>query len=363
MAMRLQELGAWAQQALDAANWQREGDLTLTPLSGDAGFRCYYRLNSVPALLAVDAPPATEDSAAFVRIAAFLREQAVHSPAIIAADLERGFLLVEDLGDRLYLPALSTDTVDSLYGEAMGTLLRMQQSPYRDDLVPDYDQFRLRQEMELFRDWFIPRLLGHTLTASETDLLVGVFRRLEVSALEQPQVLVHRDYHSRNLLICTDSNAAPVTGPGVVDFQDAVWGPLTYDLVSLLRDCYVRWPQSRVHAWALDYRDRAVSCGLLRDCSDVVFLRWFDWMGLQRHIKVLGIFARLYLRDHKPGYLQDLPLVMRYTLEVAENYPEFAEFVDWFKKVLLPLVRQQSWYSDYTCAGDLVDESAGAVTS
>jgi len=363
MGKRLQELGTWAERALATVNWQRESDLRLEPLSGDAGFRCYYRLNTTPALLAVDAPPATEDSAAFMRIAAFLREQGVHTPSVIAADLERGFLLVEDLGDRLYLPALTAATVDTLYAEALNSLLLMQQSPHRGSLVPDYNQSRLRQEMELFKDWFVPKLLGHALTTAELDLLGRVFRQLEASALEQPRVLVHRDYHSRNLLICDGQGSKGPGGPGVVDFQDAVWGPLTYDLVSLLRDCYICWPQARVRGWALDYRDLAVTGGVLQECSDAQFLRWFDWMGLQRHIKVLGIFARLYLRDHKPGYLQDLPLVMRYTLEVAETYAEFADFVAWFKAVLLPLAEQQHWYSDYACAGQQTDVSAGAVTS
>ncbi len=348
-------LSNWAVLQLAERDWSLLGDAVLTPVSGDAGFRSYWRVNSEPSLLAVDAPPATENNRAFVDIARHLRSNGVHSPEIVAVDYQRGYLLVEDLGDGLYLPALksdtdagrATDSAEMLYGEALLTLLRMQQAPPLADVIAPYNQQALRAEMNLFSDWFVPQLLGYELNEGERSLLSEAFSLLEVSAAEQPQVLVHRDYHSRNLL--WREGAAP----GVVDFQDALWGPVTYDLVSLLKDCYIRWPRADVERWALAYGNMALDTGILPDLSAEQFLRWFDWMGLQRHIKVLGIFARLYLRDGKPGYLQDLPLVLRYSLEVLERYPEFAVLAEWFKSQLLPLIEQQSWYSDYRCAGEV----------
>ena len=346
MAERRDDLQTWAEQWLTKADWRCDGALSLAALSGDAGFRRYYRLNTTPPLLAVDAPPATEDSAAFVRIANFLREQGVHTPDVLAVDLAAGFLLVEDFGDELLLDSLSADTVELLYGEALLSLLRLQQSPFDGALARAYDGARLGAEMQLFSDWFVPQLLGYSLSAEEQTLVSDTFAQLQTAALEQPQVLVHRDFHSRNLMLREGG------APGVVDFQDAVWGPLTYDLVSLLRDCYIRWPREKVEHWALTYGDMAVDAGVMSAVPRAQFLRWFDWMGLQRHIKVLGIFARLYLRDGKTGYLKDLPLVMRYTLEVTESYPELEPFNRWFRTQLLPLAEQQDWYRDYQSAGD-----------
>src|SRR5690606_11962641 len=196
---------------------------------------------------------------------------------------------------------------------------RMQRSPPEELGLPVYDRHRLRAEMDLFSEWFAPRLLGYEPTVADLHMLDRWFTQLENSALEQPKVFVHRDYHSRNLVYRTGGP------PGVIDFQDAVTGPITYDLVSLLRDCYIRWPEARVRRWAMSYANIAMQCGVLPLVSEERFLRWFDWMGLQRHIKVLGIFARLSLRDHKHGYLNDLPLVICYTLEVAKRYEEGAE--------------------------------------
>lgn len=351
----LEPLQQWVEQQLSAREWQQQAGESLVPLSGDAGFRCYFRVPSEPSLLAVFSPPETEDNATFITLARFLRDQGIHAPEIIAADLERGFMLLEDFGDRLLLGELTPESVDLLYGEAMMVLLRLQQCPVSDYAkgnrgkkpLPEYDRHKLRQEMELLRDWFIPQLLSYELSDDEHALLDQTFALLESAALEQPQVLVHRDYHSRNLLVREGE------APGVIDFQDAVCGPLTYDLVSLLRDCYVRWPRERVEAWAMAYGNMAIEVGLLPLVKQQTFLRWFDLMGLQRHIKVLGIFARLWLRDGKSGYLSDLPLVMRYTLDVAEAYPELAAFRQWFIDTLLPLAEQQDWYSDYRQAGDL----------
>lgn len=307
-------------------------------LPGDAGFRRYFRLASEPPLLAVYAPPATEPNAVFLKLAAHLRQHGVLAPAVAAVDLARGFFLIEDLGPTLLRQELNDESVEGLYAEALNCLLHIQQCPTAPLALPVYNRERLRQEMNLFIDWFAPRLLGYSLTEVELAMLNTWFTRLENSALEQPQVFVHRDYHSRNLIY---RNGSP---PGVIDFQDAVTGPVTYDLVSLLRDCYIRWPESSVRRWALCYANIAMQAGVLPLVSEARFLRWFDWMGLQRHIKVLGIFARLSLRDGKHGYLNDLPLVIRYTLDVARRYEEGDEFVVWFEQKLLPLIHRQSWW-------------------
>jgi len=225
-------------------------------------------------------------------------------------------------------------------------LLKIQACADQPQLIPRYDRALLRRELDIFPDWFIGQLLGYSLSANERELLAHCFTLLEDSALHQRQCLVHRDYHSRNLLLCDDGNL------GVIDFQGALWGAATYDVVSLLRDCYKRLPEPLVYQLAEDYRQLAMAQKLIEVASPEEFRRQFDWMGLQRHIKVLGIFARLKLRDNKPGYLKDLPLVMRYTLEVAAKYPQFAELVAWFEARLLPLAEAQPWYRDYRNAGE-----------
>lgn len=339
---RKQALTRWARQQLHTRWPQVEwGQDCLQALSGDAGFRRYYRVESAGitcALLAVDAPPATEDSAQFVALANYLRSHGVRAPAILAVDIAQGFLLVEDFGDILLQKSLQPDAATALYGEALITLLTLQQCPDDLQLIPRYDQALLRRELTIFSEWFVEQLLEYSLNIAEQALLERTFIQLEKSALEQPQVLVHRDYHSRNLLVC-ESGAV-----GVIDFQGALWGPCTYDAVSLLRDCYLRWPEEDVQRWALSFGNMAMDAGLLPAVDTTTYLRWFDWMGLQRHIKVLGIFARLHLRDSKPHYLGDLSRVLGYVLDVAAGYQELAEFTDWFRRKILPLAAQQSWY-------------------
>ncbi|MCW8194456.1 phosphotransferase [Proteobacteria bacterium 005FR1] len=323
-----------------------DGIPQLQAMTGDAGARRYFRIEGDPGRLAVYAPPESEDSKTFVALAEFLLGQGINAPRIHAVDYGRGFLLIENLGDRLYLGDLNEGSVEALYGEALMTLLRLQQSPAPESRLPPYSREKLLQEMDLFPEWFITRLLGYELNASERLLIKQTFDTLAGSALEQPECFVHRDYHSRNLV---HRQFGP---PGVIDFQDAVWGPFTYDLVSLLRDCYVRWPQERVKRWALAYATMAQEVGIAPpEISAEQFMRWFDLMGLQRHIKVLGIFSRLALRDDKRRYLEDLPLVMRYVVEVLEEYPQFGRFTDWFKEQLLPMAREQSWYTDFRSAG------------
>jgi N-acetylmuramate 1-kinase len=340
---RDQELALWVNQTLAHTT----STIVLTPLGGDAGFRRYFRLSSSQPLLAVDAPPQTEDSAQFIAIAQLLRTQGLKVPKVAALNLERGFLLVEDLGDKqLYQQVLAGDAT-AHYQQALSSLIQLQQCPDQPALIPRYDRTLLRRELEIFNDWFVAALLGYHLSAAETQLLDGCFHQLEDAALTQPQVLVHRDYHSRNLMLCAKGDL------GLIDFQGALWGPITYDLASLLRDCYLRWPRTQVTDWAHAYRQQAIAAGLLpATLCATEFMRWLDWIGLQRHIKVLGIFARLQLRDGKHGYLKDLPLVIRYCLEVAAQYPELAAFVEFFNAKLLPLAQTHSWYSDYRHAGE-----------
>lgn len=269
----------------------------------------------------------------------------MRTPAIAAADAEQGFLLVEDMGDKLFFRAVDADNADKLYQQAINTLLQLQRCQDDSTLIPRYDGALLRRELEIFNEWFVAHLLGYELNDVEQLMLDELYSKLLGNALTQPQAFVHRDYHSRNLLLL-ESEAL-----GVIDFQGALWGGITYDLVSLLRDCYLRWPAEQVQRWALTYRQQAIAANLIPAVAEAEFLRWFDWLGLQRHIKVMGIFARLNLRDGKSGYLNDLPLVIRYTLEVAEHYAELRPFADWFKQTLLPLAQQQSWYQDYQTAG------------
>lgn len=307
-------------------------------LAGDAGFRAYFRLASEPPLLAVYAPPATEKNHAFVQIGGLLRKGGVLTPAIAAADFEQGFFLIEDFGPTLLLDVLKDSNAEALYKEALMALLAIQQCATDPEILEPYSSSLLRTEMELFADWFVPQLLGVEIDSDTRQMLDELFDLLESSALEQPQVVVHRDYHSRNLVFRADGP------PGVIDFQDAVIGPITYDLVSLLRDCYVRWPEVKVQAWLQAYLAQARAAGMLKGTDDETFIRWFDWMGLQRHIKVLGIFARLSLRDSKHRYLEDLPLVVHYTLSVARKYEECEAFVEWFETELLPVLKQQPWW-------------------
>lgn len=320
--------------------------IELQSLGSDAGFRRYFRFRQPSQWLAVDAPPATEDSHQFLAIAQLLRTHGAYSPEILAADPQQGFLLVEDMGDELLFRSANTTNADQLYQQAIDTLLRLHRCADNPALIPRYDRALLRRELEIFSEWFVSKLLGYCLDETEQQRLDQLFTRLENNSLDQPQGFVHRDYHSRNLLVRAGNQL------GVIDFQGALWGGVTYDLASLLRDCYLRWPADKVNQWALYYRQRAIALQQLPVVSEAEFLRWFDWLGLQRHIKVLGIFARLHLRDNKPGYLQDLPLVIRYTLEVASQYPELQEFAGWFAQKLLPIAQQQPWYSDYRTAGE-----------
>jgi aminoglycoside/choline kinase family phosphotransferase len=315
----------------------------VTVVAGDASNRRYFRTDVDGAsYILVDAPPRTEKNQAFLAVRQLLADAGVRVPALYAADLERGYLVLGDLGDRLLLAELSTDSVDSQYRGAMNVLLQMAAIDSRETALPAYDRTLLAEELGRFPTWFVEKLLGQTPDAREQQLLAAAFDVLVGNALQQPAVLVHRDFHSRNLMPQPDGSL------GVIDFQDAVLGPVTYDLVSLLRDCYIQWPAPQVQAWALAYHARLQAAGHLpSNVAPDRFLRWFDLMGLQRHIKVLGTFARLYLRDGKSVYLNDLPLVIAYVREIAARYaaaePALGAFSEWFDNRLMPLVSRQDW--------------------
>ena len=311
---------SWTRQVLVDTN------LELESASADASFRSYWRTQHAGrSWIVMDSPPVQEDPAPWVAIGARLADAGLHVPEVHAHDLDQGFLLIEDLGSQLYLTALNDDTVDKLYAEAMDALLIMQRDTDVAGLPP-YDGEFLTFELTIMVEWFLGKHLGCELSPAKSDVIDEAFATLTESALEQPRCFVHRDFHSRNLLITNSNN------PGIIDFQGALNGPITYDLASLLRDCYIVWPSERVDTWAESYRQRLLSAGLISaDIDSARFQRWFDLIGLQRHIKVLGIFCRLYYRDGKSGYLDDLPRVYAYVLGVAARYPELAAFITLLK--------------------------------
>lgn len=290
---------------------------TLRPASSDASFRRYFRLdaNDGGTLIAMDAPPEREDSLRFVKIARLFAEAGVTTPQILLENLAQGFLLVSDLGQTTYLQAMGAGAeAHPLYLDALDSLVRIQAAT-RAGVLPPYDHDRLLTELRLFPDWYVARHLQTCLEPGEREALERVFESLIASALAQPPVYVHRDYHCRNLMRLSGGN------PGVLDFQDAVLGPVTYDLVSLLRDAYIEWPEEQQIDWAARYWQRARTAGVPVQADFADLWRAMEWMGLQRTLKVLGIFARLYHRDGKDGYLADLPRVMRHTRRVVERYP------------------------------------------
>ena len=295
---------------------------SLRPASADASFRRYFRVDGADgaSYIAMDAPPPQEDVRPFVRVAGVLAETGVSVPGILAQDVDRGFLLLTDLGSTTYLQLLNPDNAHKLYMDAIEALVLMQ-ARSQPDVLPEYDRALLLRELKLFPEWYVGRHLGVTMTEKQAAALDKIFDLLLANNLAQPQVYVHRDYHSRNLMVLPKGN------PGILDFQDAVYGPITYDLVSLLRDAYVQWDEEIVLDWTIRYWEHARRAGLPVNPDIDAFYRDFEWMGLQRHLKVLGIFARLYHRDGKDGYLKDMPLVMEYTRKVAHRYKELAPLV------------------------------------
>ena len=306
---RVQALQRWAAQQLGADS------LDIAPASADASFRRYFRVTAKGRdYIVMDAPPAHEDCRPFIAVAKLFGDTGVHVPQVLAQNLEQGFLLLTDLGNTTYLSALSADTARELYLASNDALIQIQQAS-RPGVLPEYDRALLTRELMLFPEWYVAKHLGATLSDEETATLDTAFERLLVNNLAQPQVYVHRDWHSRNLMV-SDPN------PGILDFQDAVYGPITYDLASIYRDAYIQWDEEHQLDWVIRYweKARAARLPVREDFGD--FWRDFEWMGAQRHIKVLGIFARLYHRDGKDGYLKDMPLVMAYLRKVCERYIE-----------------------------------------
>ncbi|HUW29493.1 MAG TPA: phosphotransferase [Sulfuriferula sp.] len=288
----------------------------LAPASADASFRRYFRavLSNGDHYIVMDAPPQYEDCRPFIKVAALFGAAGANTPEVLAQDLAQGFLLLTDLGDVTYLSVLTADNAGALYGDALDALVKIQVAS-RHGVLPDYDRALLERELRLFPEWYITRHLGVALNAQQAQTLDSVFEAILANNLAQPRVFVHRDYHSRNLML-TEPN------PGVLDFQDAVYGPVTYDLVSLLKDAYIRWDEEVVLDWVIRYWEKARRAGLPVAVDFGAFYRDFEWMGVQRHIKVLGIFARLYHRDGKTGYLKDMPLVMDYLRSACARYRE-----------------------------------------
>ena len=305
----------------------------MLPVSGDASFRRYFRLCYLNrSWIAVDAPADKEDNPKFINIAKAWYQQGVPVPKVIAQDYLQGFMLLEDFGstllwEPLHAEDVSPQQVNGLYQQALDQLLEIQALPRAS--LPAYDEPLLMQEMRLFTDWLCEKLLKISLDEATQKMFADCFQLLSQQALKQRQVTVHRDYHSRNLMVLEDNSL------GVIDFQDAVFGPVTYDVVSLLRDCYVRWPEQKVQELMAYYWEKARPLGLyLKDWT--CFQKDFDWMGMQRHLKAAGIFARLYLRDGKDGYLNDIPNTCQYILEVSAKYEELAELNAWLVKHLVP---------------------------
>jgi aminoglycoside/choline kinase family phosphotransferase len=313
-------------------------DLGLRPArieraSSDASFRRYFRVTCEHrTLIAMDAPPEAEDVRPYLHVTALLEPLGIHVPHVYEADEARGFVLLEDLGNTHYLAQLSGGgDAPLLYGDALRTLAQIQlRGAQAAAQLPPYDRAPLARELALMPEWFLDRHLALEPTGAEREVIAAAFEFLIREALSQPQVFVHRDYHSRNLMVVAERN------PGVLDFQDALRGPLGYDLVSLLKDCYIAWPRERVLEWVSGYRSLLQSRGGPVGGSQAEFVRWFDLIGVQRHIKVLGIFARLWYRDGKPGYLRDLPLTLDYVRECCRLYPQLADLADFLERRVAP---------------------------
>ena len=292
---------------------------TLAPASADASFRRYFRIESknptYPTLIVMDAPPQHEPLDAFIEIDLLLFEAGLHVPQILEKNIEDGFLLLSDLGHKTYLEALNDESANALYRDAIHALVQMQLAS-KPNVLPNYDQALLQRELDLFPEWYLKQHLQLELSAIQTAQMRQAFALIIENNLAQEKVFVHRDFHSRNLMVTAKNN------PGVLDFQDAVYGPITYDAASLWRDAYIAWPEEKVIDWVIQFWEEGRKSGLPMPSDFGQFYRDFEWMGLQRHLKVLGIFARLFHRDGKDGYLKDIPLVLDYAIATANRYIE-----------------------------------------
>ncbi|HEV8332116.1 MAG TPA: phosphotransferase [Steroidobacteraceae bacterium] len=329
--LRLEQLEQWLAKLFGTRDFQ------VTTASADASFRRYFRVTrGSDSWIAMDAPPDKEDMEPYIRIAAMLVDVGVNAPRVLERNHEEGFLLNSDLGSQTYLMELDQQgDAGRLYADAIDALVRIQsRGGAHAAQLPPYDDALLRREMGLFPQWFCGRHLGLALAGDDETALADVFDTLSAAALQQPRVFVHRDYHSRNLMV--GDGARHGENPGILDFQDAVCGPVTYDLVSLLRDCYVAWPADAVRTWALQFRAAARQAGVDEGASEGEFLRWFDLMGVQRHLKAIGIFARLWHRDGKPGYLNDIPRTLNYVRTVSGSYRELQFLRSFIDRQVLP---------------------------
>lgn len=320
--VRLQHLKVWLDEQLAALfaeqGWGAVPPATLTAASSDASFRRYFRWEGAGrSFIVMDAPPPQENCKPFVDIAFLLAKSGINVPKIYAEDLERGFLLLNDLGNKTYLDVIDSENADGLFTDALQALTAFQQLPMVAPL-PSYDVALLRRELELFPEWYVKRELGIEFDPAQQVLWDNVTQLLIDSALAQPKVLVHRDYMPRNLMLSEPN-------PGVLDFQDAVYGPVTYDVTCLFKDAFLSWPEERVHGWLESYWRQAVALGIPVQPDFDDFLRASDLMGVQRHLKVIGIFARICHRDGKPRYLADVPRFFAYIDAVIARRPELAE--------------------------------------
>ena len=313
---RLNTIRNWLK-ALEA-RWQLDLD-SLAPASADASFRRYFRIESKKpnfgTLIVMDAPPQHEPLDAFIKVDLLLSEAGLNVPKILEQNLAEGFLLLNDLGTKTYLAELNNKTADHLYKDATHALVLMQLAS-KPDVLPNYDEALLQRELDLLPEWYLGKHLNIALNEQQTEQLKKSFELIIENNLAQAKVYVHRDYHSRNLMVTEQNN------PGVIDFQDAVYGPITYDASSLWRDAYIAWPEERVIDWVIKFWEDGRKAGLPMPSDFGQFYRDFEWMGLQRHLKILGIFARLFHRDGKDGYLKDIPLVLEYAIATANRYIE-----------------------------------------
>ncbi|MGO1500181.1 MAG: aminoglycoside phosphotransferase family protein [Marinobacter sp.] len=340
MDHRLQMLTTWVRQFPGFENADAR------PVSGDASFRRYFRVfkttsGTMPTtpskpFIVMDSPPDQEDCRPFVTIGRHWYQSGITVPQVFEADPVRGFLLLEDFGDQLMLGQLKASSAKTLYQNALDELVLIQQLPAQPDHpLPTYDTALLNREMALFRDWLLEGYLGLELDNIEKSMLDTTFALLRESALAQPNVTVHRDYHSRNLLVREQDSR-----PGVIDFQDAVSGPVTYDAVSLLKDCYIKWPEEQIGEWLEAFREQTLEVGLHHADRDT-FRQWFELMGMQRHLKAAGIFARLAMRDNKPRYLEDIPRIMSYLLAASKRQPALRHFHEWLTAVAVPRIEER----------------------
>lgn len=322
MSERYQSLKRWLREVLDSSNFE------LKAASEDASFRSYYRLFlEDKTFIVMDAPPPEEDCAPFVRVTKTLLACGVNVPVIHHMDLQQGFLLLDDFGNDLYLDKLNTSAANTLYSDAIKILVRLQTSADVKELI-DYDASLLHREMQLFTEWLLAKHLKIELNDEQIKSIKTLFDLLAENALQQPQSFVHRDFHSRNLMITAENN------PGVIDYQDAVHGPISYDLVSLLKDCYVKWSKDEINNWIDFYLNQLAEKGTEVDRQQ--FQRWFDLMGVQRHLKASGIFARLSHRDGKHDYLKDIPRTLSYIVDLKQDYEELLPLCLLIEESILP---------------------------